>query len=224
MIDFENKVKLAQNGDIAARDEILNNYSNTIMMIIRKKYPNCEWKYNDLYDAGLEAVMNSIFTYTFPQSGRSFIAYTRDNIINAISRQYQSSLLFDDMDRLETYDENDYIASGLYYDFAEDQANSACYAYLRELIAQMPYVGRYIIVNHFCFDGNERLTLKNIAQNLNLPYSTIMSYYNRILNYISIRMHAKGYVAMTREESKIEYIYIRDGKISRVQASKNYHI
>lgn len=171
--DYFEKMK---NGDMAARDKIINHNIRLVINEVIKKFSNSPYDLKELVSIGLIGLIKSVDTFDITKE-LQFSTYSTRCINNEIlmfmrkSKKYINDTSLNqaigtDKEGKELKLED--TLSDINSDFALEYEDNETYKVIRNVVNNLPDRNKNIIIKHFGFKNNNPMTQREIADELGL--------------------------------------------------------
>ena len=194
-----------KNGDMVARDKIINHNIRLVINEVIKKFPNSPYDVKELVSIGLIGLIKSVDTFDITK-GLQFATYSTRCINNEIlmfmrkGKKYinDTSLeqpLGTDKEEKELKVEDTLSASDS--DFVLEYENNESYKVIRNVVNSLPERDKNVIIKHFGFKNNNPMTQREIADELGLSQSYVSRIIKKVLKDISMQLKVLGIIEVS---------------------------
>lgn len=191
--------KYNKDGDMAAREVIINSNIRLVISIVTKKYSSTPYDKKELVAIGLIGLLKSVDTFDIAK-GLQFTTYAGRCINNEIlmfmrkGKKYLNNVSIE-LSLGKNKDGNDLkledilVSSGT--DFLADYMKEETILAIRELVNNLSERDKEIVMYRFGFIGRPH-THQEIADRINVSSTSVMRFEARILQKIRLELQAQG--------------------------------
>lgn len=208
--DFKLYMKLTKDGDMAARDKIINGNLKLIFNIINRYYSNSNYDKEELFSIGIIGLINGVDTYDIDKN-YEFSTYASRCINNQIlmsfrrNKKYANDVSINDMISIGKDDDEISLENMIRDDkfsMFDDISNRELWFEIRRLVDMLDDKDREIVKLYFGFDSDKRYKQSEIANKFNCNQVTISRIIKRCLAVIAYNLYISGYIDDYDEELK----------------------
>lgn len=208
--DFKLYMKLTKDGDMSARDKIINSNLKLIFNIINRYYSNSNYDIEELFSFGVIGLIKAVDSYDIDKN-YEFSTYAGRCIKNEIlmsfrkSNKYLNDISINEMISIGKDDDEISLESMIMDDkvsMFDDISNRELVVEIRRLIDNLSEKDRKIIKLYFGFDGNKRISMDEIAHIIGCSTSSIYRIIKRCLALIAYNLYNNGYIDDYDEDLK----------------------
>lgn len=200
--DYFEKMK---NGDMAAREKIINHNIRLVIIIVTKTFFNSPYDLKELVSVGLIGLIKSVDTFDVAK-GLLFVTYSTRCIQNEIlmfmrkGKKYihdisleQSLGKNEEGGKLKVAD----ALSDINADFVSEYEDNELYQVIRKVVNDLPGRDKNIIIKHFGFENHKPMTQSEIANELGVSQSYVSRIIRRVLKMISVQLKVLGIIEVS---------------------------
>lgn len=200
-----NCFKRMKQGDMEARDKIINHNIKYVINLINKKYSNTLYDLEELVSIGLNSLVDSVDSFNI--NGKiQFEIYLESSIYFAISRFINKEKNHLNNISLETIKNEDNISIDSISNFTLEQKNI-----VKKIIEELPKQDKNIIIKYFGLI-DKPITQQEIAKELGVSHQNISKIIKKILRNIKDELENNELINYKHEDKqnkqrKIKSIY-----------------
>ena len=201
----------ANQGDKKAREKIVTHNIRLVISIVINKFKFIEYDQKELVAIGNLGLIKAVNSFDVTRNIK-FATYASkciDNEIKMFLRKLRKEEVVDSFNKILF---NDFKGNELTIEetlkddknITEDYIKEETHLFIRELVNNLSYKDRQIIIMYFGFFDNKIYTQKEIAEKLNISQSYISRIIKRILKQLKIELITNNIVELGNNNIKIK--------------------
>lgn len=200
--DFNLYMKLMKDGDMNARDKIINGNIKLIFNLINKYYSNSNYDRDELFSIGVVGLIKAVDTYDINKN-YEFSTYASRCICNEIlmffrkKKKYMNDISINDVISLGKNDEEISLEGTIKdekFNMFDDIIKVELIGEIRRLVDSLNIRDREIVKLYFGFDSGKRYNQEEIADKVGLSKSYICRIIRKCLSDIAYNLYINGYI------------------------------
>lgn len=202
-------IQEANEGSKEARDKLVTHNIRLVLYEVTNKFQNVDYDKKDLVSIGNIGLLKAINTYDLSK-GFEFATYAMrciDNEILMFLRKLKKDQSIDSLDRVIFHDKDgsemkleDKLSDDS--DLVEDHENEETHRIIREVVKELPYRDKEIIMLHFGFYDDKTYTQREIADKFNISQSYVSRLITKIVKKVGKILESKGVIDLHSKQEK----------------------
>jgi len=196
-------------GDKKAREKIVTHNIRLVISIVINKFKFIEYDQKELVAIGNLGLIKAVNSFDVTRNIK-FATYASkciDNEIKMFLRKLRKEEVVDSFNKIlfNDFKGNELTIEDTLKDdknITEDYIKEETYLFIRELVNNLSYKDRQIIIMYFGFFDNKIYTQKEIAEKLNISQSYISRIIKRILKQLKIELITNNIVELGNDNIK----------------------